>query len=202
MKKRKWGLLVTMCFAFALLFVGVIASKTQIKSNAAFNSKRISIRKCQVVLDREAYSLNTEAVTPEVTVTYNGETLVKDIDYKVSYTNNEGPGEGYAKVKGMGNYKGSKTLRFFISGVDLESECTFEVDEVTKKLKVFHNGYELNPISYEVNTEELTYAEKNEDGSVASYVTQIKYIVTSRSNYYDGIATYIYEYSETPEAIQ
>ena len=202
MKKRKWGLLVTMCFSFALLFVGVIASKTQIKSNAAFNSKRISIRKCQVVLDKEAYTLNTQEVTPEVTVTYNGETLVKDIDYKVSYKNNEGPGEGYAKVKGMGNYKGSKTLRFFISGVDLESECTFEVDEVTKKLKVFYKGYELNPISYEVNTEELTYAEKNEDGSVASYVTQIKYIVTSRSHYYDGIATYIYEYSETPEAIQ
>ena len=54
--------------------------------------------------------------TPDVTIQYNGMTLVKDTDYTIEYANNTTPGgTATMTVKGIGNYAGTKTLEFKIS---------------------------------------------------------------------------------------
>ncbi|MBO7402107.1 MAG: hypothetical protein J6U10_03850, partial [Lachnospiraceae bacterium] len=54
------------------------------------------------------------AVTPDVTVTFNGSVLEKDKDYTLSYQNNVGPGSAYAVITGQGNFRGSTWQYFYI----------------------------------------------------------------------------------------
>ena len=68
MKKRKIGLLVTMCSLFAMLFVGIISYKTQIESNACFDYfKRTSLKKCAVALDNDFFEWTGQPIKPAVT---------------------------------------------------------------------------------------------------------------------------------------
>lgn len=51
---------------------------------------------------------------PAVTVTCNGRTLVKGVDYKLTYTNNVNPGTAYVTVTGIGCHKGTVKKSFTI----------------------------------------------------------------------------------------
>lgn len=53
-------------------------------------------------------------VTPAVTVRYGTSTLVKGVDYEVSFSNNISEGTASATVSGIGNYTGSMTKTFEI----------------------------------------------------------------------------------------
>ena len=124
MKKRKLVLLVIMCSVFTMLCVGVITCKNQIESKACDYFKRISIKKCEVVLEKDSYDWTGEAITPEVSVVYNGETLIKDKDYTLNYNNssNVNPGLAYFKIKGIGNYRGSRKEKFYINAINTPNE--------------------------------------------------------------------------------
>ena len=54
-------------------------------------------------------------ITPDVTVVLGGKTLVKDKDYKVTYSNNTSAGTARITVTGTGNYTGTATTTFTIS---------------------------------------------------------------------------------------
>lgn len=63
--------------------------------------------------------------TPEVTIIdTNGNTLVKDQDYTISYTNNVNAGEGTATITGIGNYTGTITKTFAITSAVTNSMST------------------------------------------------------------------------------
>lgn len=53
-------------------------------------------------------------VTPAITITDLGKTLVKDTDYTVAYANNTNAGTATVTIKGKGNYNGTKTINFNI----------------------------------------------------------------------------------------
>jgi len=55
------------------------------------------------------------AITPTVIVEYNGNTLTKDTDYTVAYSNNTNKGEATVTISGKGNYTGTKQAKFTIS---------------------------------------------------------------------------------------
>ena len=54
------------------------------------------------------------ALSPDITVTFNGKTLTKGKDYAVAFTNNINAGTAKAKITGLGNYDGTveKNLPF------------------------------------------------------------------------------------------
>ena len=54
------------------------------------------------------------AITPSVTVTWNGTTLTSGTDYDVSYSNNINAGTATVTVKGKGNFTSSKSTTFKI----------------------------------------------------------------------------------------
>ena len=59
-------------------------------------------------------SYTGKALTPEPTITYNGNTLKKNADYTLSYSNNVNIGTASITIKGINNYKGTKTISFNI----------------------------------------------------------------------------------------
>lgn len=54
-------------------------------------------------------------LTPLPTITYNGKSLTKDVDFKATYSNNVNKGTATVKVAGIGNFSGLKTFTFAIS---------------------------------------------------------------------------------------
>lgn len=78
-----------------------------------------------------AYYTGSE-VTPEVTVTHSGKTLVKDRDFTVTYHNNIEPSSYYNSpwvgIDGIGNYQGYVTKSFTINRADISS-CTVTLSD-------------------------------------------------------------------------
>ena len=52
------------------------------------------------------------AVQPNLTLTYNGKTLRKGMDYTLTFTNNANIGNGNAVINGLGNFTGTVTKTF------------------------------------------------------------------------------------------
>ena len=60
-----------------------------------------------------------EAVTPSFSVELYGQTLTEGEDYKITYTNNVDCGIAQAKLTGIGDFGGSKTVSFVIARPNL-----------------------------------------------------------------------------------
>lgn len=75
-------------------------------------------------------SYTGSAVTPEVTLMYNGELMVKDRDYKITYSNNIAASSSAAiTITGTGNFKGKVNKVFTISSSDIASaSITLDTD--------------------------------------------------------------------------
>lgn len=54
------------------------------------------------------------AITPTVTITYDGATLTEGTDYTVAYSNNVNPGTATVTITGIGGYTGSTSVTFTI----------------------------------------------------------------------------------------
>ncbi|WP_022762420.1 MULTISPECIES: CAP domain-containing protein [unclassified Butyrivibrio] len=86
-----------------------------------------------------AQTATGSAVTPDVSLTYNGTPLVNGVDYTVSYSNNVKPGYAYAIVTGKGNFTGTKQFMFYImkssknenSGKESSEKAPKKVDSFT-----------------------------------------------------------------------
>ncbi len=190
MKKRKIGLFVTMCSLFAMLFVGIISYKTQVESNACFDYfKRVSMKKCVVVLDNDYFSWTGAPIKPTVKVLYNGLTLNENVDYTVTYMNNTNAGTAKVKVKGIGNYRGSQSKTFTIKGIDLENDCTYTFDSNTKKFTIYYQGNIVAENNYSV-TPLVQYVEKAVyGGSLVQYEKITTYTVCGKGEF-SGSFTY------------
>ena len=68
-------------------------------------------------------------ICPDITVTYDGKTLVRDTDYTVSYSSNINKGTGKVTVTGVGKYYGTLTKNFVITAVDVSELTLGEVPD-------------------------------------------------------------------------
>ena len=80
--------------------------------------QKISVNDCEIILSESEFVYDGSKKEPAVTVKYAGKTLVKDVDYTVSYTNNENVGSAYASISGTGKCTGYATRRFVIKSQD------------------------------------------------------------------------------------
>ena len=82
------------------------------------------------------------AITPEPILTYNGKSLVKDIDYRVSYSNNinvTSAGDASVVVTGIGNFTNTITKLFTINPLNISGGELIYDEELT------YTGLELIP---------------------------------------------------------
>ena len=116
-----------------------ITAKTDIDDHyIGTASASFSIRK--TIAGLTAYAVSSEEnpiiytgdpQTPEVVVRDARVTLVKDVDYTVSYQNNVNAGQAQFTVTGLGKYQGELVANFLINTRDLSSEMIAPVTGIT-----------------------------------------------------------------------
>ena len=80
-------------------------------------------------------------ITPEISITLDGVTLVKDTDYTVKYENNTDKGTATVVINGIGNYSGVVKKTFNINKTSVYSFTVFSETEMTET----YDGTELKP---------------------------------------------------------
>lgn len=65
--------------------------------------------------DVEDHPYSPDPITPAMTVSMGDRTLVQDVDYRVTYENNQGAGKAVVRITGIGNYTGEVVREFTIN---------------------------------------------------------------------------------------
>ena len=78
-------------------------------------------------------------LTPKPIITWNGFTLVEDVDYEIRYFENVNAGYGTMVIYGMGNFCGTQRVQFRIFGKGLENATVSEISDQT------YTGNEITP---------------------------------------------------------
>lgn len=89
----------------------------------------IDITGSTVTLDQGVYVYGAIGREPIPTVQLGDKTLVKDVDYEVTYENNVNAGEGSVIIKGIGYYTGTVTKTFVIQKAQTEFTSII-IDEI------------------------------------------------------------------------
>lgn len=92
---------------------------TELKSKIEYNHPGEvpplnTIEDCTITLDENTYVYDGAVKTPAVTVIKDGNALVENTDYTLSYTNNVNAGTATVTITGIGNYSGVVTKDFTI----------------------------------------------------------------------------------------
>lgn len=90
------------------------------------------------------------AIEPNVVLTHNGNALLKNVDYRISFSNNTEVGQATATIKGRGNYVGTIKVHFQIVGADLaglanRGELTVLVEESEVTYSTLYTGKGIEP---------------------------------------------------------
>lgn len=83
-------------------------------TKAAGKKDPTSIGDCQIILDKDSYSLKNHRAEPKVTVMDRDKKLRAGKDYVLSYVRNTTSGTGYVIVRGIGRYKDWTSKAFII----------------------------------------------------------------------------------------
>lgn len=120
-----------------------------------FNSKNLS-----VTFDKTSLVYYGSAVHPVMYVSFNGQPLVQDVDYKVTYSKNNAPGRATVKITGIGNFAGSVSKTFIILPQKVNSVSIAKNSATTATVswgkvdKV--SGYEI--LKYDANKNSFVHA--------------------------------------------
>lgn len=135
-------------------YTGSVTKEYTIKP-ITFNSKNLS-----VTFDKTSLVYYGSAVHPVMYVSFNGQPLVQDIDYKVTYSKNNAPGRATVKITGIGNFAGSVSKTFIISPQKVNSVSIAKNSATTATVswgkvdKV--SGYEI--LKYDANKNSFVHA--------------------------------------------
>ena len=135
-------------------YTGSVTKEYTIKP-ITFNSKNLS-----VTFDKTSLVYYGSAVHPVMYVSFNGQPLVQDVDYKVTYSKNNAPGRATVKITGIGNFAGSVSKTFIISpqkvnsvsiAINSAKTATVSWGKVDKV-----SGYEI--LKYDANKNSFVHA--------------------------------------------
>ena len=135
-------------------YTGSVTKEYTIKP-ITFISKNLS-----VTFDKTSLVYYGSAVHPVMYVSFNGQPLVQDVDYKVTYSKNNAPGRATVKITGIGNFAGSVSKTFIISPQKVNSVSIAKNSATTATVnwgkvdKV--SGYEI--LKYDANKNSFVHA--------------------------------------------
>lgn len=144
-----------------------------------------------VTSKRAVYLYNGKAVAPRIFVSAKdgGDVPREDVDYKVTYANNNAVGTGHATIRGIGDYIGSKTVDFTIAdAIDLNTYCFVHVPDA------FYTGNEVCPtadVRLKTESAEEAYGNGGASRSEDAPIEGRDYTVSYEGNINPGIATAI-----------
>lgn len=71
----------------------------------------------KIIMNNDQLSYTGRSLKPNITINANNKKLTNNKDYKLTYSNNTNVGYGYVTVNGIGDYTGTKNLKFNIAPV-------------------------------------------------------------------------------------
>lgn len=98
------------------------------------------ITELTITVPQTVYTYTGTGITPIVTVKYGTNTLSKDKDYSVAYTNNIIPGTAKITLTGKGNYAGSTIITF-----QIKAKPTSELTITLPQASYTYTGTEIMP---------------------------------------------------------
>lgn len=123
-KTRRLTSFALSLLAAAGIFAGAMtcpATEGSLISPITASAASYSLNDATVKLSKTSCTYSGNAKKPSVTVTLGGKTLVKDTDYRLTYSNNIKIGTAKATVTGIGKYSGSKSASFKINPKDVKN---------------------------------------------------------------------------------
>lgn len=143
-------------------------------------NEKTDINSCLITLSSDTLTYNGSELKKSVTITFDGQNLIENTDYTLSYSNNILAGDN-AKVTitGMGNYKGSKELFYTIEKAEKPSfaEGAISVPKTVKK---------LSDITLPENWE---WVYPNTGVGYGTSKADVRYVGTDKDNYVKTILT-------------
>ena len=115
---------------------------------------------CRILLNPESFQYNGKAQTPDVYLENGKISLEKDTDYTITYKNNINIGTGQVIITGIGNYTGTITKEFTITG----NQDTGITNPKTKELS--NCQIAITPTSYTYDGTAKTPLVTVKDGTV------------------------------------
>ena len=103
LKREKIGIIVMVATMLTLVLTLGMAVKTKTEAQAKFYFSRSKIKKCVFELEESNYDWDGKAKFPKVTVTHNGQELVKNVDFTMDYYNNVDAGIKVSKRQSATN---------------------------------------------------------------------------------------------------
>ena len=113
--------------------------------------------KCNISMNTTNVTYTGEEVTPAVTVTDGGKTLVKDTDYTVTYSNNKEIGTAKAIIEGTGMYMNSIERTFQI----VKGNPVISWSQPKASYVAGANGFNLNVQATKGETGVISYSSSN-----------------------------------------
>ncbi len=151
--------------------------------------EQVDVSTLDISLSKTSYTYNGKARKPSVTVTDGDTVLEKNVDYKISYSNNKKVGTATVKVTGMGDYTGTTKVTFKIvpKGTTI-SELTAKSKGFTVKVKAQKTQTTGYQIQYSTSSSFKSAKKVNwkVTTSVSKKVTGLK----SKKTYYVRVRTY------------
>lgn len=191
MKNKKLLALVGTCIVLALgATVAVsVATRNEAKADEITTEqqkgltdyfRKVKMSECDIQLEATEIPWSGQVITPSVVVTYEGKTLTINKDYTLKYSDNIDAGPAKVKVKGIGDYRGSRTLAFYIKGIDFGTDCTYEY--VNDRVVVYYNGEVVDERDYDVESYYFdTFISDN--GIETTYVRTTVYTLYGKGKY-------------------
>ena len=112
--KRKLAIIFSVVLVLTCITGGIFAF-----ANDNPDAAELTDKNCVIELSQSIMHYTGDKLTPDVSVKYNdGEAaiqLVRDVDYKVAFSDNVKIGKATATVSGLNDYKGDVTANFYIA---------------------------------------------------------------------------------------
>lgn len=140
----------------------------------------VSISDCQVSFDEQKVYYTGKAVEPDVTITDEYYTLVRDVDYTVTYKNNIEVGSASVVINGIGDYTGKAVKKFSIY-TDYPSKIVLSSSEIIAKE---NSEYDLYAVLSPENTKYIDNSSitwKSSDSGIAKYDASTKKVLTYKA---------------------
>lgn len=153
----------------------IVDADGQIAQNLELRYRKMTDADLSATLNPTAYTYDGTAKEPEVLVVYDGQTLTKDTDYTVAYSDNKNAGNAEVTITGIGVYHEAAHLQFTIGKADQAAPTGLKAVN-TSKTGASDGAIENLTTAMEYSTDEIHWT-KVTDGTKISQLAAGDYFV-------------------------
>lgn len=153
----------------------IVDADGQIAQNVELRYRKMTDADLSATLNPTTYTYDGTAKEPEVLVVYDGQTLTKDTDYTVAYSDNKNAGSAEVTITGIGMYHEAAHLQFTIEKAGQAAPTGLQAVN-TSKTGASDGAIENLTTAMEYSTDEIHWT-KVTDGTKINQLTAGDYFV-------------------------